>query len=103
MMPTSQRKAWAIRTATATAALGVGLALHASRGSLWFAGVFFGAPALALLGMGRLPEDLPPASDPMRRAHPLYPTYARRGLIASLAMFGLWGFGFFLTARYVRV
>lgn len=57
-----------------------------SRGALWFGAIGFLVASFPLLWMGKLPADMPPASDPAVYRHPQYKEIARRGRIAGLAI-----------------
>jgi hypothetical protein len=59
-----------------------------ARTVLFFAGVG-GIASLAILSMGQMPADMPPATDPACRLHPQYAAVARRGRIAGTAFIAL--------------
>ena len=59
-----------------------------TRTVLWFAGVV-GIASLAILSMGQMPADMPPATDPACRLHPQYAAVARRGRIAGSAFIAM--------------
>jgi len=87
--------------------LAPGLALFAvssffSRIVLWYGAVIFLPMALAVLVIGKLPEDLPESTDPAIRDHPQYPAIRRRGIAASIAVMAVILGGAVVTAVVVR-
>ncbi|ACU69968.1 hypothetical protein Caci_1042 [Catenulispora acidiphila DSM 44928] len=73
-----------------------------SRKMLWYEAVVLLPMALAVLLMGKLPEDLPRSTDPAIREHPQYPAIRRRGIAASVAVMVVIFGGAILTAVFVR-
>ena len=101
VMPKWQR-AQIIRNnlAPGIALLAVGSAF--SRIVLWYTAVILLPMALAVLVMGKLPEDLPRSTDPAIRDHPRYPMIRRRGIADSIAVMTVILAGVILTAIMVR-
>lgn len=73
-----------------------------SRIVLWYGAVLTVPMALAVLLMGKLPEDLPRSTDPAIRKHPQYAAIRRRGIAASVAVMTVIIGGVVLTAVFVR-
>lgn len=73
-----------------------------SRIVLWYGAVLTLPMALAVLLMGKLPEDLPRSTDPAIRKHPQWAAIRRRGIAASVAVMTVIFGGVVLTAVFVR-
>jgi hypothetical protein len=66
--------------------VGPAVSSHDPRMVLWFTALGLGVCSLPLLGIGRLPADMPDARDPACRRHPQYDEVARRGRAAGIAL-----------------
>lgn len=102
MMPPPLRRGEGTASVVAGMAVFVLCGVSTSRAVLWLGAVGFAVAALPLLWMGRLPPDMPSAQDPASRLHPQYRKFARRGLIAGLAIAVLEVCVIVLSTVYVR-